>query len=105
MEIFLNKKKKSRIYVDFFLPKKKKKNQPNKYINEELKALFLEKKLIDSGKFWSLITIEIQSSYIMTFFFNLNQIYLSPQRKKKSNYLSYFHYNSITQTQSSLLIF
>ena len=30
MEIFLNKKKKSRIYVDFFLPKKKKKiNQTN----------------------------------------------------------------------------
>ena len=68
MEIFLNKKKKSRIYVDFFLPKKKK-IQPNKYINEEHKALFLEKKLIYSGKFWSLITIEIQSSYIMTFFF------------------------------------
>lgn len=49
----------------FFLIKK---NQPNKYINEEIKELFLDKKLTDSSKFWSLKTIEIQSSYIMNFF-------------------------------------
>lgn len=68
----------------FFLIKK---NQPNKYINEEIKELFLDKKLTDSSKFWSLKTIEIQSSYIMNFFFNLNQIYLSSQKKKKNQFI------------------